>query len=196
MGRAGKPKRKAKSNVSSLTPSQLARKRANDREAQRAIRARTKEHIDRLERELEELKSKQSRDQTVLEHDDTLFDIKMIELSGESDKQSRDTTRQLKDCATGTRMTTRKTTRTVPSEQKDQPTETYKSSGSSSSSDGGAMLQKSLELSGESRWKTRRSQEALKRQMEIARDCQRLLQIGTDNGRDGGTDDRRITAGP
>ena len=52
-------------SVSTLTPSQLARKRANDREAQRAIRARTKEHIERLERELEELKSKQSRDETV-----------------------------------------------------------------------------------------------------------------------------------
>ncbi|KAG7403606.1 hypothetical protein Forpe1208_v016285 [Fusarium oxysporum f. sp. rapae] len=58
---------KRKGNASTLTPSQLARKRANDREAQRAIRARTKEHIDRLERELEDLKSKQSRDQTVQE---------------------------------------------------------------------------------------------------------------------------------
>ena len=52
-------------SVSTLTPSQLARKRANDREAQRAIRARTKEHIERLERELEELKSRQNRDETV-----------------------------------------------------------------------------------------------------------------------------------
>ena len=43
-------------SVSSLTPAQLARKRANDREAQRAIRARTKEHIERLERELDEVK--------------------------------------------------------------------------------------------------------------------------------------------
>jgi Mg2+ and Co2+ transporter CorA len=51
--------------VSTLTPSQLARKRANDREAQRAIRARTKEHIERLERELEELRSRHSRDETV-----------------------------------------------------------------------------------------------------------------------------------
>lgn len=47
-----------------MTPSQLARKRANDREAQRAIRARTKEHIERLERELEELKSERNRDQS------------------------------------------------------------------------------------------------------------------------------------
>ncbi|KAH6982509.1 hypothetical protein EDB80DRAFT_757242 [Ilyonectria destructans] len=48
-----------------LTPQQLARKRANDREAQRMMRARTKEHIGWLEREVEELKNKQSQDQTV-----------------------------------------------------------------------------------------------------------------------------------
>ncbi|POR34011.1 Uncharacterized protein TPAR_05790 [Tolypocladium paradoxum] len=60
-------KRKGTRSVSTLTPSQLARKRANDREAQRAIRARTKEHIDRLERELDELRSSQSRDRTVRE---------------------------------------------------------------------------------------------------------------------------------
>ncbi|KAK3394864.1 hypothetical protein B0H63DRAFT_533198 [Podospora didyma] len=58
-------KRKGTRSVSTLTPSQLARKRANDREAQRAIRARTKEHIERLERELEELKSRQNRDETI-----------------------------------------------------------------------------------------------------------------------------------
>jgi hypothetical protein len=53
--------------VSTLTPSQLERKRANDREAQRAIRARTKEHIDRLEREISELKGNLNRDRTVQE---------------------------------------------------------------------------------------------------------------------------------
>ncbi|KAJ2992023.1 hypothetical protein NUW58_g2311 [Xylaria curta] len=58
-------KRKGTRSVSTLTPSQLARKRANDREAQRAIRARTKEHIENLEREIEELRSQHSRDQTV-----------------------------------------------------------------------------------------------------------------------------------
>jgi hypothetical protein len=52
-------------SVSTLTPAQLARKRANDREAQRAIRARTKEHIENLEREIEELRSRQNRDETV-----------------------------------------------------------------------------------------------------------------------------------
>lgn len=42
-------------SVSTLTPAQLQRKRANDREAQRAIRQRNKEHIENLERRIEEL---------------------------------------------------------------------------------------------------------------------------------------------
>ncbi|KAH7010999.1 hypothetical protein EDB80DRAFT_516672, partial [Ilyonectria destructans] len=54
-------------SVSTLTPSQLGRKRASDREAQRAIRARTKKHIERLEREIAELKSKISHGWTVQE---------------------------------------------------------------------------------------------------------------------------------
>ncbi|KAK2668029.1 hypothetical protein RAB80_015408 [Fusarium oxysporum f. sp. vasinfectum] len=70
-----KPKRKGSAadytgsarRISTLTPSQLARKRAKDREAQRAIRARTKEHIERLDRELAALKLSQSCDQTVQE---------------------------------------------------------------------------------------------------------------------------------
>ncbi|KAL9563981.1 hypothetical protein ACKAV7_011841 [Fusarium commune] len=60
-----KPKQKKTRKVSTLTPEQLARKRANDREAQRAIRFRTKEYIERLERELAELKSNRSHDQTI-----------------------------------------------------------------------------------------------------------------------------------
>ncbi|KAH7175126.1 uncharacterized protein B0J16DRAFT_405193 [Fusarium flagelliforme] len=60
-----KPRRKKTRRVSTLTPEQLARKRANDREAQRAIRIRTREHIERLERELAELKSNQGRGQTI-----------------------------------------------------------------------------------------------------------------------------------
>ncbi|KAK2685880.1 hypothetical protein QWA68_015079 [Fusarium oxysporum] len=62
-----KAKRKGARRTSTLTPSQLARKRAKDREAQRAIRARTKEHIEQLDRELTDLKMRQSRDQTVQE---------------------------------------------------------------------------------------------------------------------------------
>ncbi|KAH6985265.1 hypothetical protein EDB80DRAFT_517639, partial [Ilyonectria destructans] len=42
-------------SVSTLTPSQLERKRVRDREAQRATRAKTKQHIERLEREIGEL---------------------------------------------------------------------------------------------------------------------------------------------
>ncbi|KAK5198627.1 hypothetical protein LTR92_001098 [Exophiala xenobiotica] len=60
--RAGQ-KRKAPTSggrgVASLTPDQLAKKRANDREAQRAIRERTKQTIDNLERRIEELTSQQ-----------------------------------------------------------------------------------------------------------------------------------------
>ncbi|KAJ6436355.1 hypothetical protein O9K51_11069 [Purpureocillium lavendulum] len=55
------PKRKRKF----LPVPGLARKRANDREAQRAIRARTKEYIAWLEREVEMLKHSQSRDHLV-----------------------------------------------------------------------------------------------------------------------------------
>ena len=45
--------------VANLTPDQLAKKRANDREAQRAIRERTKNQIDSLERTIRELRSQQ-----------------------------------------------------------------------------------------------------------------------------------------
>jgi len=45
--------------VASLTPDQLAKKRANDREAQRAIRERTKRTIESLESKIRELESQQ-----------------------------------------------------------------------------------------------------------------------------------------
>lgn len=45
--------------VANLTPEQLAKKRANDREAQRAIRERTKNQIETLERKIRELTSQQ-----------------------------------------------------------------------------------------------------------------------------------------
>lgn len=41
--------------VANLNPDQLAKKRANDREAQRAIRERTRSQIDSLERRIREL---------------------------------------------------------------------------------------------------------------------------------------------
>ncbi|MCJ1447314.1 MAG: hypothetical protein MMC23_007825 [Stictis urceolatum] len=45
--------------VANLTPEQLAKKRANDREAQRAIRERTKNTIETLEKRIQELTSQQ-----------------------------------------------------------------------------------------------------------------------------------------
>lgn len=45
--------------VANLTPEQLAKKRANDREAQRAIRERTKGQIEALEKRIQELTSQQ-----------------------------------------------------------------------------------------------------------------------------------------
>ncbi|POS85321.1 hypothetical protein EPUL_002943, partial [Erysiphe pulchra] len=47
--------RGSKRSVTHLSKAQLARKRANDREAQRNIRQRTKEHIGNLERKVKEL---------------------------------------------------------------------------------------------------------------------------------------------
>ncbi|KAH7230885.1 hypothetical protein BKA59DRAFT_409085, partial [Fusarium tricinctum] len=43
--------------VSTMSASQLDRKRANDREAQRAMKMRTKDHIQRLEKEIAERKA-------------------------------------------------------------------------------------------------------------------------------------------
>lgn len=54
--------------VANLTPEQLAKKRANDREAQRAIRERTKTQIGTLEKKIRELSNQQPHQelQTVL----------------------------------------------------------------------------------------------------------------------------------
>jgi Fic family protein len=53
-------------SVSTLSAAQLERKRANDREAQRAIRQRTKDHIDHLEKTVSELRgSQESADKLV-----------------------------------------------------------------------------------------------------------------------------------
>ncbi|KAL4727852.1 hypothetical protein ACLX1H_004542 [Fusarium chlamydosporum] len=53
--------------VASLTASQLERKRACDREAQRTVRAKTKQHINRLEQDLEELRNGLRRDKIIRE---------------------------------------------------------------------------------------------------------------------------------
>lgn len=53
-------------SVNTLSVAQLERKRANDREAQRAIRQRTKDHIENLEKNVGELReSKESNDKLV-----------------------------------------------------------------------------------------------------------------------------------
>ncbi|KAF2260249.1 hypothetical protein CC78DRAFT_547647 [Lojkania enalia] len=54
-GAKRRPSRAGTRSVSTLTAAQLERKRANDREAQRAIRQRTKDHIENLERQVREL---------------------------------------------------------------------------------------------------------------------------------------------
>lgn len=61
--------------VANLTPEQLARKRANDREAQRAIRERTKNQIDALNRRIQDLESQQPYHdlQLVLREKDQVF---------------------------------------------------------------------------------------------------------------------------
>jgi len=54
-GTKKRPSRAGTRSVTTLTAAQLERKRANDREAQRAIRQRTKDHIDSLERQVRDL---------------------------------------------------------------------------------------------------------------------------------------------
>lgn len=49
------PKAPPRRSVTTLSPSQLERKRANDREAQRLIRRRAKDHIQVLEKQVEDL---------------------------------------------------------------------------------------------------------------------------------------------
>lgn len=53
--------------VTCLSAEQLERKRANDREAQRTIRQRTKEHIEKLESQVAELSARDEQMDKVLE---------------------------------------------------------------------------------------------------------------------------------
>jgi hypothetical protein len=60
----GQPNKKRRTGpnsrgVANHTPEQLARKRENDREAQRAIRERTKNQIDRLNQRIRDLENQQ-----------------------------------------------------------------------------------------------------------------------------------------
>ena len=75
---SGERKRKAgisSRGVANLTPEQLAKKRANDREAQRAIRERTKNQIETLEKTIKELESQQPYQE--LQH--VLYQKKLVE---------------------------------------------------------------------------------------------------------------------
>ena len=65
---SSKKRRTSSRGVANLTPEQLAKKRANDREAQRAIRERTKTQIESLEKTIRDLSNQQPHQelQTVL----------------------------------------------------------------------------------------------------------------------------------
>ena len=62
-----RPSRAGTRSVTTLTAAQLERKRANDREAQRAIRQRTKDHIEQLERQVAELSAVQNEDTRLMD---------------------------------------------------------------------------------------------------------------------------------
>ena len=61
-----RPSRAGTRSVTSLSTAQLERKRANDREAQRAIRQRTKDHIDTLEKHISDLRVAQEANEKVV----------------------------------------------------------------------------------------------------------------------------------
>ncbi|TKX22874.1 hypothetical protein C1H76_4909 [Elsinoe australis] len=69
-GSSSQPRKRASRagtrSVSNLSAAQLERKRANDREAQRAIRQRTKDHIESLERKVAEFTGIQEQRERVL----------------------------------------------------------------------------------------------------------------------------------
>ena len=69
--------------VANLTPEQLNKKRANDREAQRAIRERTKGQIESLEKKIHELTSQQPYKE--LQH--ALRQKELVELENEEIKK-------------------------------------------------------------------------------------------------------------
>ena len=54
-------------SVNTLSAAQLERKRANDREAQRAIRQRTKDHIDELEKNVNDLRGSHETHQKLVD---------------------------------------------------------------------------------------------------------------------------------
>ena len=61
-----RPSRAGTRSVTTLSTAQLERKRANDREAQRAIRQRTKDHIDSLEKNINDLQMSQDASEKLI----------------------------------------------------------------------------------------------------------------------------------
>ncbi|GFF23361.1 bZIP transcription factor, putative [Aspergillus udagawae] len=82
--------------VTTLSAEQLARKRANDREAQRTIRQRTKEHIERLQNQVAELQAKNQqfddvmRRNAALEHEIKGLRQQLAMLTGNQSYSSAD----------------------------------------------------------------------------------------------------------
>lgn len=63
-----------------LSPSQLARKRAHDRKAQRAARARTRSYIEQLERELEECRDNHNKELQELRYSKRVLENEILAL--------------------------------------------------------------------------------------------------------------------
>lgn len=66
--------------VSTLSPSRLARKRAHDRIAQRAARARTRSYIEQLERELTEFRNNPKKEVQELRHNNQVLQNEIASL--------------------------------------------------------------------------------------------------------------------
>jgi hypothetical protein len=68
----------ARRSAAQLTPVQLARKRAYDREAQRAVRAKNRLHLEKLERELTELRNNPDREVQELRHRNRVLENELL----------------------------------------------------------------------------------------------------------------------
>ena len=71
-GRRRRESRAGTRSVSTLSAAQLERKRANDREAQRTIRQRNREHIESLERQVAQLTAKKEQLDSALQQNAVL----------------------------------------------------------------------------------------------------------------------------
>jgi transposase len=74
-------------SVNTLSEAQLERKRANDREAQRIIRKRTREHIENLERRVAELADQREQLSKALQHNSQL-EAQIANLQGQIEEMA------------------------------------------------------------------------------------------------------------